>query len=127
MIDFTHFYRSADRLTNDAFHIPEHAEGPILRRASSDDTGASTGETSDDILAKYRKKSLAEDKADGAEMVAEENSRQEQDDQDAPLHELDRDNLEVSSDFLKSEIKHQQSLGKLRLPRRSKEVEVSSV
>ena len=127
MIDFTHFYRSADRLTNDAFHIPEHAEGPILRRASSDDTGASTGETSDDILAKYRKKSLAEDKADGAEMVAEENSRQEQDDQDAPLHELDRDNLEVSSDFPKSEIKHQQSLGKLRLPRRSKEVEASSV
>ena len=127
MIDFTHFYRSADRLTNDAFHIPEHAEGPILRRASSDDTGASTGETSDDILAKYRKKTLAEDKADGAEMVAEENSRQEQDDQDAPLHELDRDNLEVSSDCPKSEIKHQQSLGKLRLPRRSKEVEVSSV
>ena len=70
-----------------------------MRRASSDDTGASTGETSDDILAKYRKKSLAEDKADGAEMVAEENSRQEQDDQDAPLHELDRDNLEVSSVF----------------------------
>ena len=127
MIDFTHFYRSADRLTNDAFHIPEHAEGPILRRASSDDTGASTGETSDDILAKYRKKTLAEDKADGAEMVAEENSRQEQDDQDAPLHELDRDNLEVSSDLPKSEIKHQQSLGKLRLSRRSKEVEVSSV
>ena len=127
MIDFTHFYRSADRLTNDAFHIPEHAEGPILRRASSDDTGASTGETSDDILAKYRKKTMAEDKADGAEMVAEENSRQEQDDQDAPLHELDRDNLEVSSDFPKFEIKHQQSLGKLRLPRRPKEVEVSSV
>ena len=127
MIDFTHFYRSADRLTNDAFHIPEHAEGPILRRASSDDTGASTGETSDDILAKYRKKSLAEDKADGAEMVAEENSRQEQDDQDAPLHELDRDNLEVSSDFPKSEIEHQQSLGELRLPRRPKEVEASSV
>ena len=97
MIDLTYFYRSADRLTNDAFHIPEHAEGPILRRASSDDTGASTGETSDDILAKYRKKSSAEDKADGAEMVAEENSRQEQDDQDAPLHELDRDNLEVGS------------------------------
>ena len=126
-MDFTHFFRSADRLTNDAFHIPEHAEGPILRRASSDDTGASTGETSDDILAKYRKKSLAEDKADGAEMVAEENSRQEQDDQDAPLHELDRDNLEVSSDFPKSEIKHQQSLGELRLPRRPKEVEASSV
>ena len=127
MIDFTHFYRSADRLTNDAFHIPEHAEGPILRRASSDDTGASTGETSDDILAKYRKKTLAEDKADGAEMVAEENSRQEQDDQDAPLHELDRDNLEVSSDFPKSEIKHQQSLGELLLPRRPKEIEASSV
>ena len=99
MRDLAHFFRSADRLTNDAFHIPEHAEGPILRRASSDDTGASTGETSDDILAKYRKKSLAEDKADGAEMVAEENSRQEQDDQDAPLHELDRDNLEVRSVF----------------------------
>ena len=37
---------------DDAFNIPEHAEGPALRRATSD-------ETSDDILAKYRKKSAS--------------------------------------------------------------------
>ena len=56
-------------MTNDAFNIPEHAEGPVLRRASSDDTAASAGETSDDILAKYRKKPLAEDKVDAAVVV----------------------------------------------------------
>merc|ERR1719209_1732259 len=79
------YHRSADRLTNDAFNIPEHAEGPVLRRASSDDTAASAGETSDDILAKYRKKPLAEDKVDGiADMEAEE-SRREQEEQDVPL------------------------------------------
>ena len=64
-------------MTNDAFNIPEHAEGPVLRRASSDDTAASAGETSDDILAKYRKKPLAaEDKVDGlVDMEVEESRR----------------------------------------------------
>lgn len=52
-------YRSSDRLTNDAFHIPEHSEGPVLRRIGSEDPrfyegGATESESSDDILAKYR-------------------------------------------------------------------------
>lgn len=48
-------YEYGERLTSDdSFNIPEHAEGPaaLLRRAVSD-------ETSDDILAKYRKKSAS--------------------------------------------------------------------
>ena len=50
-------YRSSDRLTQDAFNIPEHAEGPILRRTTVDDGKVESGpsESSDDILAKYRK------------------------------------------------------------------------
>ena len=46
------------RLTGDAFNIPEHAEGPCLRRAVSDEskTPSLPMETSDDILAKYRKR-----------------------------------------------------------------------
>eukprot|EP00095_Tigriopus_kingsejongensis_P004295 maker-scaffold722_size106786-snap-gene-0.30 protein:Tk04295 transcript:maker-scaffold722_size106786-snap-gene-0.30-mRNA-1 annotation:"receptor-mediated endocytosis protein 6 homolog" len=44
------YLRSSERLTSDdAFNIPEHEEGPVLRRVAS-------YETSDDILAKYRKK-----------------------------------------------------------------------
>jgi hypothetical protein len=46
--------RSADRLLiHDAFHIPEHSEGPVYRRPISEDTHPT--ETTDDILAKYRK------------------------------------------------------------------------
>lgn len=48
------YLRSSERLTSDdSFNIPEHEEGPILRRVASD-------ETSDDILAKYRKKAAAQ-------------------------------------------------------------------
>ena len=110
-------YRSADRLTNDAFNIPEHAEGPVLRRASSDDTAASAGETSDDILAKYRKKPLAEDKVDGmADMEVEEGRRREQEEQEVPLHELDRDNLEVSFVFQDARRKLRLVLSEVELP-----------
>ena len=57
-------YRASDRLTHDAFNIPEHAEGPMPRRAVGIgalqlDDGRSINfvahETSDDIMAKYRK------------------------------------------------------------------------
>ena len=109
--------RSADRLTNDAFNIPEHAEGPVLRRASSDDTAASAGETSDDILAKYRKKPLAaEDKVDGLVDMEVEESRREQEEQDVPLHELDRDNLEVSFVFQDARRKLRLVLSEVELP-----------
>ena len=115
---FIHFLcRSADRLTNDAFNIPEHAEGPVLRRASSDDTAASAGETSDDILAKYRKKPLAaEDKVDGLVDMEVEESRREQEEQDVPLHELDRDNLEVSFVFQDARRKLRLVLSEVELP-----------
>ena len=89
------YHRSADRLTNDAFNIPEHAEGPVLRRASSDETAASGAlETSDDILAKYRKK--PEDKVDGRELAL---ARQDTEDVEDRVLELDRDNMEVSFVF----------------------------
>ena len=104
-------------MTNDAFNIPEHAEGPVLRRASSDDTAASAGETSDDILAKYRKKPLAEDKVDGmADMEVEEGRRREQEEQEVPLHELDRDNLEVSFVFQDARRKLRLVLSEVELP-----------
>jgi len=55
-------YRSSDRLTHDTFNIPEHAEGPVLRRVASEASAVTANaavvvhsETSDDILAKYRK------------------------------------------------------------------------
>ena len=110
------FHRSADRLTNDAFNIPEHAEGPVLRRASSDDTAASAGETSDDILAKYRKKPLAEDKVDGIADMEVEESRRAQEEQDVPLHEMDRDNLEVSFVFQDARRKLRLVLSEVELP-----------
>ena len=121
-------FRSADRLTNDAFNIPEHAEGPVLRRASSDDTAAASavgGESSDDILAKYRKKPLlasGEDKVDGMadnmEVQEEGRSRREQqEEQEGPaLHELDRENLEVSFVFQDARRKLRLVLSEVELP-----------
>ena len=89
----------------------------MLRRASSDDTAASAGETSDDILAKYRKKPLAEDKVDGmADMEVEEGRRREQEEQEVPLHELDRDNLEVSFVFQDARRKLRLVLSEVELP-----------
>ena len=47
-------HRTVERLLiHDSFHIPEHSEGPVFRRTASDDPRPS--ESSDDILAKYRK------------------------------------------------------------------------
>ena len=126
-INFNCVHRSADRLTNDAFNIPEHAEGPVLRRASSDDTAAASagGESSDDILAKYRKKPLlasGEDKVDGMadnmEVQEEGRSRREQqEEQEGPaLHELDRENLEVSFVFQDARRKLRLVLSEVELP-----------
>merc|ERR1719234_2799124 len=121
------YHRSADRLTNDAFNIPEHAEGPVLRRASSDDTAGASGaggETSDDILAKYRKKPMlasGEDKVDGMadnmEVQEEGRRNREQEEQEGPaLHELDRDNLEVSFVFQDARRKLRLVLSEVELP-----------
>ena len=85
-------------LTGDAFNIPEHAEGPALRRAVSDESKALANpnmESSDDILAKYRKK-LAEDKVDSGEMGAMQNNEEEDCD---PLQQMDAENIEASYVF----------------------------
>lgn len=96
--------------SQDAFNIPEHAEGPVLRRASSDEAGGGGGgESSDDILAKYRfscsfcycnfyllHRKKPEDTVDGAGGEADI-ERQEQ--EEAPLQELDRENMEESFVF----------------------------
>ena len=114
-------------MTNDAFNIPEHAEGPVLRRASSDDTAAASavgGESSDDILAKYRKKPLlasGEDKVDGMadnmEVQEEGRRNREQEEQEVPaLHELDRENLEVSFVFQDARRKLRLVLSEVELP-----------
>ena len=88
------YHRSADKLTDDAFNIPEHAEGPVLRRASSDEASA-TVETSDMILDKYRDKDRKkpEDKVDGAALELEGEQEAE------PVLEFDRENMEVSFVF----------------------------
>ena len=83
------------RLTGDAFNIPEHAEGPCLRRAVSDESKNSNTETSDDILAKYRKKPL-EDKVDGEDLIT---LQTEEEDEFDPLQKVDRENIESSFVF----------------------------
>ena len=84
------FQRSSDghnhRLIGDTFNIPEHGEHQIR-----------DPETSEDILAKYRKKP-AEDKADGTEMGVSQQQRAEDILYD-PAEKIDRDNLETSFVF----------------------------
>lgn len=88
-------FRSSDRLIHDAFNIPEHAEGPVMRRAASEDPRnsiAAPAETSDDILAKYRKPE--------GQVKAEENGgniiKNGEDETDGVGAELDLANLETS-------------------------------
>jgi len=104
------YHRSADRLTNDAFNIPEHAEGPVLRRASSDETAGGPMETSDDILAKYRKK--PEEKPEGTDLELERPDPEEE----GPLLELDRDNMEASFVFQDVRRKLRLVLSEVELP-----------
>ena len=88
-------YRT-DRLTQDAFNIPEHSEGPVLHRSSSDASRnrAETQETSDDILAKYRKPQQAANKADHSIQIKPD------DEPDGGVTvELDVANLEASVIF----------------------------
>ena len=85
------FHRSSDshRLTGDTFNIPEHGEGGAGLQTRD-------AETSEDILAKYRKKPV-EDKVDGGELGILE-QRPEEDLFD-PTEKIDRDNLETSFVF----------------------------
>ena len=94
------FHRSGDnhhhhhhRLTSEAFNIPEHTEGPQFK-ASTTDNRTTENESSEDILAKYRKKPM-DDKVDGNDLgIVEVRS-------DEDLHDLsvDRNNLEASFVF----------------------------
>jgi len=112
------YLRSGDshRLTGDAFNIPEHAEGPCLRRAASDDNKApivAPLETSDDILAKYRKKP-AEDKVDSEDIgILQPNDQVEECD---PLQEIDRENVEASFVFQDARRKLRLVLSEAELP-----------
>jgi len=112
------YLRAGDnhRLTGDAFNIPEHAEGPCLRRAISDETKASAIEnieTSDDILAKYRKKP-DDDKVDGGDMDILQ--QREQEDECNPLQEMDRENMEASYVFQDARRKLRLVLSETELP-----------
>jgi len=104
------------RLTGDAFNIPEHAEGPCLRRAVSDESKAAvvaSMETSDDILAKYRKKP-AVDKVDSGEMgIMQQNDQVEDCD---PLQQMDRENVEASFVFQDARRKLRLVLSEAELP-----------
>jgi len=107
------YHRSADRLTNDAFNIPEHDEGPCLRRAASDDPKPSASlETSDDILAKYRKKQ-GEDKN---ERVAETTGAKEEVDGDCDRLSIDPENVETSFAFQDAQRKLRLALSEADLP-----------
>jgi len=104
------------RLTGDAFNIPEHAEGPCLRRAVSDESKATvvaSMETSDDILAKYRKKP-AVDKVDSGEIGIMQQSDQVEDCD--PLQQMDRENVEASFVFQDARRKLRLVLSEAELP-----------
>jgi len=112
------YHRSGDNhsLTGDAFNIPEHAEGPCLRRAVSDESKTPTipnMETSDDILAKYRKKPV-EDKVDGGEI--EMLQQREQEEELDPLQQMDTENIEASYVFQDARRKLRLVLSEAELP-----------
>ena len=88
------FHRSGDnhhhhRLTSEAFNIPEHTEGPQFKTSATENRTAEN-ESSEDILAKYRKKPM-DDKVDGNDLGIVQ-ARPDED-----LHDLsvDRNNLEA--------------------------------
>ena len=85
-----------DRLAGEAFNIPEHSEGPTLFREQSLDSKASQLETSEDILAKYRKKP-DEDKTDSGNLGIL-NPRLDEEVFD-PTQKIDRENIEASFVF----------------------------
>ena len=77
------------RLTSETFNIPEHTEGPVL---FSENSGAVSSE---DILAKYRKKP-ADDKVDANDMSSLQQRDEETFD---PTEKITRDNAEASFVF----------------------------
>jgi len=109
------YHRSADRLmTNDAFNIPEHAEGPVLRRASSDETKpveSIAGESSDDILDKYRKKTPSSAISEVKQINGEHPEVEE-----GPLIDLGAENLETSFVFQDAKRKLRLVLSDSELP-----------
>jgi len=113
------YHRSGEnhRLTGDAFNIPEHAEGPVLRRAVSDENktvALPNMETSDDILAKYRKKPT-EDKVDSGAMGVTLTQREQEIDTD-PLQQIDTENIEASYVFQDARRKLRLVLSEAELP-----------
>ena len=90
------FHRPGDnhRLSADTFNIPEHSEGGTAGLLAG--TKARDSETSEDILAKYRKKP-GDDKVDGGE-IGILNQRDEEDLFD-PSEKIDRENFETSFVF----------------------------
>ena len=87
--DNHHHHHHHHRLTSEAFNIPEHTEGPHYKASTTENRTTET-ESSEDILAKYRKKPMG-DKVDGNELGIVE-ARPDQD-----LHDLtvDRNNLKA--------------------------------
>lgn len=60
---------------------------------------------------------MAEDKVDGiVDLEVDQENRREQEDQEVPLHELDRDNLEVSFVFQDARRKLRLVLSEVELP-----------
>ena len=90
------FHRPGDnhRLSSDTFNIPEHSEGGAAGLLAG--TKVRDSETSEDILAKYRKKP-GDDKVDGGE-IGILNQRDEEDLFD-PSEKIDRENFETSFVF----------------------------
>jgi len=97
-------------LTHDAFNIPEHSEGPVLHRSISDDNrdGGVGQETSDDILAKYRKPQASKNE--------ESNVVKPDDETDGVTVELDLANLEASVIFEDAKRKLRLMLSEVEIP-----------
>ena len=86
------FIRSGDshRLTSETFNIPEHTEGPAVF--------SDNHVSSEDILAKYRKKP-GEDKVDGNDLSILQQRPEEDREMCDPTEKIDRNNLESSFVF----------------------------
>ena len=79
------------RFTGETFNIPEHSEGPVLFQDPP-----SQAESSEDILAKYRKKPV-EDKTDSGSLgILNPGNDEEVFD---PSQKIDRENIEASFVF----------------------------
>ena len=84
------FIRSGDRLTSETFNIPEHTEGPAVF--------SDNHVSSEDILAKYRKKP-GEHKVDGNDLGILQQRPEEDREMCDPTEKIDRNNLGSSFVF----------------------------